>query len=198
MTEVLQKYLPQNAVIEVCDLLKKHPVQLKIVNNRTTKHGDFKQTTVGHFQITVNNSLNKYQFLLTLIHEIAHLVTYKKNGRVKPHGTAWKQNFQHLMLPFLNPQIFPKELLPHLANYLINPKASTGSDVKLTFALKQYDEKSGKSFIFELDYGSIFVFNKKNYQKGHLRRTRFKCVEVNSKKIYLFNQNTEVKLTNNE
>ena len=193
MTEILSKYIPLNAIELVDEILSNHPIHIKIVNNRATKHGDFKRFKDGSLQITINNSLNKYQFLLTLIHEIAHLVTYKKSKRVKPHGIEWKLNFQHLMLPFLQPSIYPQNILPILANYLKNPKASTGADVKLTFALKQHDEISGKSFIFELQHGSIFTFNKKSYKKGDKRRTRFECIELNSNKTYLFNQNAEVK-----
>jgi SprT protein len=193
MTEILSKYIPLNAIELVDGILSNHPIHIKIVNNRTTKHGDFKRFKDGSLQITINNSLNKYQFLLTLIHEIAHLVTYKKSKRVKPHGIEWKLNFQHLMLPFLQPSIYPQNILPILANYLKNPKASTGADVKLTFALKQHNEISGKSFIFELQHGSVFTFNKKSYKKGDKRRTRFECIELNSNKTYLFNQNAEVK-----
>ncbi len=195
MIEKLSKYIPKNAINLVEEIIINHPIQIKIVNNRTTKHGDFKRFKDGSLQITINNNLNEYQFLLTLIHEIAHLVTYKKNQRVKPHGIEWKLNFQHLMLPFLQPTIYPQNILPLLANYLKNPKASTGADVNLTYALKQHDEISGKSFIFELQHGSIFTFNKKSYKKGSKRRTRFECIELHSKKTYLFNQNAEVKVT---
>ena len=123
------------------DLLDKHPCYLKIVNNRKTKHGDFRKTPDGTYQITINYGLNPYRFLLTLIHEIAHLVTYKKHNKVKPHGIEWKLNFQHLMLPFLKPEIIPNDLMPLLANYLKNPKASTDADVNLSLALKKYDNR---------------------------------------------------------
>ena len=192
MIEKLSKYIPENSVESVNEILLEHPINIKIVNERSTKHGDFKRTIDNRFQITINNNLNQYQFLLTLIHEIAHFVTFKQSSRVKPHGIEWKRNFQHLMLPFVNPSIFPHNLLPLLANYLKNPKASTGSDVKLTYALKQYDENSGKSFIFELQHGSVFLFKNKTYKKGSKRRTRYECIEMNSKRTYLFNQNAEV------
>jgi len=192
MAEILSKYIPENSVKLVTEILLEHPIDIKIVNNRATKHGDFKRMSNGKVQITINNSLNPYQFLLTLIHEIAHFTTYKKFKRVKPHGIEWKVNFQHLMLPFVHPAIFPQNVLPQLAKYLMNPKASTGSDVNLTFALKQYDEDTDKNFIIEIAHGSIFTFNNKTYQKGAIRRTRIECIELSSKRTFLFNQNAEV------
>jgi SprT protein len=196
MTEKLSKYLPENSVHLVAEILTQHPITIKIVNNRATKHGDFRKMSNGKVQITLNNSLNQYQFLLTLIHEIAHFTTHKKYNRVKPHGIEWKRAFQHLMLPFVRPAIFPEELLPYLANYLKNPKASTGSDVNLTYALKKYDENLDKNYIFELEHGSIFTFNNKTFKKGSIRRTRIECIELHSKRTYLFNQNAEVDLIN--
>ena len=113
-------------------LIEQNNFTLKIVNQRQTKHGDFRKLANGKFQITVNNNLNKHQFLLTLVHEIAHHITHQKFGRVKPHGKEWKTVFQHLMLPFLKPEIYPTKILSHLAHYLKNPKASTDSDVNLS------------------------------------------------------------------
>ncbi|SNR53049.1 SprT-like family protein [Lutibacter agarilyticus] len=192
MSKTLSQYIPENSVKLVFEILAEHPITIKIVNKRATKHGDFKIMHTGKTQITINNSLNQYQFLLTLIHEIAHFTTFKKHKRVKPHGIEWKRSFQHLMLPFLQPSIFPEELLPYLANYLKNPKASTGSDVHLTYALKQFDTASNTTIMVEIAHGSLFMYNNKTYKKGNTRRTRIECIELNSKKTYLFNQNAEV------
>ncbi len=194
MHKTLLKYIPEKAVPLVEYLINEHKVRLKIVNQRQTKHGDFRTFPNGQTQITVNNNLNPHQFLLTLVHEIAHHVTHKKFGRVQPHGKHWKTVFQHLMLPFLQPEIYPKEILPHLANYLKNPKASTDTDVNLSLALRGGQAESGKNFIFEIPFESVFQFKDTLYKRGNKRRTRYECLNLTNKKVYLFNQNAEVKL----
>jgi len=194
LKEKYQTYLPENAISLVQDLFEHYDFILKIVNNRTTKHGDFRRLPNRKYQITINNNLHKYQFLLTLIHEIAHLATHQQHGTVKPHGKEWKKHFQHLMLPFLHPKIFPNEILPYLASYLKNPKASTGSDVQLSIALKQYNTMLGKSFIFEIKEGGIFNYKNRTFTKGSKRRTRYSCTELKSKKIYLFSAHAEVEI----
>lgn len=192
-----QKYIPKKAIPFVAFLITEHNFSLKIVNQRQTKHGDFRQLSSNTFQITVNNNLNKLQFLLTLIHEVAHHVTHQKFGRVQAHGKQWKTVFQHLMLPFLHPDIYPKEVLPHLAKYLKNPKASTDSDINLSLALKGNVAKKGTQFIFELLNDTVFIYKNKLYKKGNKRRTRFECIQLHNKKVYLFHHNTEVVIHKN-
>ena len=192
MTSELKKYIPLEASKLVDELVKKHPFELKIKNNRKTKHGDFRTTHNGALKISINKDLNKFRFLVTLIHEIAHLIAYKKFGNKKPHGKEWKLTFKNLMLPFLTDEIFPPEILSPLANYLINPKARTDADLNLSLALRRYDEKTDKKLIFEIETGTLFTHNKRVYRKGVKRRTRYECVEIKTQKKYLFQQNAEV------
>ena len=99
------------------------------------------------------------------------------------------------MLPFLNPEIFPNNLLPLLANHFKNPKASSDTDVSLAFALKQFDEANDRTYVFEIPLGQTFkLYNGKVYKKSHKRVKRIECVEVKTGKLYLFNPNVEVEV----
>ncbi|MDT0622451.1 SprT-like domain-containing protein [Croceitalea vernalis] len=198
MSDVLQKYLPERAVAPCFGLIKTHGVNLKIVNHRVTRHGDYRRLPNGLHQITVNASLNKYRFLITLVHEIAHLVAFEKFGRrIKPHGLEWKRTFQHLMIPFIRPEIFPTKLLPLIAQHFKNPKASSSTDAKLSIALKAFDEtqQNEYSYVFEIPLGSKFrIYNGKLFQKGKKRVKRYECIELASGRLYLFQPNAEVEL----
>lgn len=196
MQQILLKYLPERAVSKVLTLLEQHEVSLKIVNKRVTKHGDYRRYSNGQHQITVNASLNKYRFLMTLIHEIAHLVAFEKYGNIiKPHGVEWKMTFQRLMLPFINPSVFPSQLLPYIANHFKNPRASSDTDAQLSLLLKQYDDSNGATYVFEIPLGSTFrIHNGKIFKKGAKRVKLFECAELSSGKIYLFQPNAEVEL----
>jgi len=196
MNETLAKYIPEHAVKPIFDLIVANSVHLKIVNERVTRHGDYRKGPSGKHEITVNASLNKYKFLITLVHEIAHLVAFEKFGRnIKPHGAEWKYSFQRLMVPFIRPEIFPSQLLPLLARHFKNPTASSDTDAKLALALKYFDKENDKNFIFEIPFGSIFrIHNGKIFKKGSLRVKRYECMEVSSGRMYLFNPNAEVEL----
>ena len=129
MEDVLLKYIPERAVSSVVTLIKEHEVHLRIVSERVTRHGDYRRMPNGQHLITVNAGENKFRFFITLIHEIAHLIAFEKYGRrIKPHGLEWKHTFQHLMLPFIRPEVFPQELLPYIARHFKNPKASSDTD----------------------------------------------------------------------
>lgn len=198
MNEVLAKYLPEHSVGPVYQLIVTHQVHLKVVHERKTRHGDYRSYR-GKHEITVNANLNKYRFLITLIHEIAHLVAFDRFGRfIKPHGPQWKIVFQQLMVPFIRPEVFPASLLPLLARHFRNPSASSDTDASLSLALKQYDPVSDKNFIFEIPYGSKFrITGGRVFVKGAQRTKRFECVEISTGRMYLFNPNAEVELLPN-
>lgn len=194
MEKTLQKYIPERAVLPCMQLIVQNEVNLKIVNQRVTRHGDYRRMPNGSHQITVNATSNKYSFLITLVHEIAHLVAFEKYGRrIKPHGLEWKHTFQSLMLPFIRPEIFPSKLLPVIAHHFKNPKASSSTDANLSLALKQFDGDADKTYVFELPLGSVFrIYNGKLFKKGNKRVKRYECVEVSTGRMYLFQPNAEV------
>ena len=194
MQHTISNYIPEASVAKVLQLLDQDNLTVLVKKERKTRHGDYRKLPNGKHQITVNGSLNKYRFLITLIQEIAHLEAYKNFGKfIKPHGKEWKTTFQHLMLPFLNPEVFPLQLLPMLAKHFKNPKASSDTDVHLAYALKQFDVNTNKTYIFEVPLNSIFkIYNGKVFKKGKKRRTRYECVEVATGRLYLFNANAEV------
>ncbi|NRA91309.1 MAG: SprT-like domain-containing protein [Psychroserpens sp.] len=199
MQNVLFEYIPEHAVEPISKMLDHDKLVVSVKKERKTRHGDYKRLPNGRHQITVNANLNGYRFLITLIHEIAHFETYRAYGRdIKPHGVEWKRTFQSLMLPFINPKIFPDSLLPLLARHFKNPKASSDTDTTLALALKQFDEPNGKTFIFDVPFGHHFkLYNGRVFQMGNKRVKRYECTEVKSGRIYLFNPNAEVELLDN-
>jgi len=194
MSRVLERYIPEAAIDATFALIKSNNVHLKIVNERVSRHGDYRKLPNGGHQITVNANLNKFRFFITLIHEIAHLVAFQRYGRnIKPHGREWKFTFQQLMLPFIRPEVFPHRLLPLLALHFKNPKATSDTDARLSLALKEYDPPNDKNYIFELPYGANFrLYNGKIFRRGKQRVKRFECIEIATGRIYLFNPNAEV------
>ena len=146
---------------------------------------------------TLNQIDNKYRFLITLVHELAHFKVFQSFGNsVNPHGTEWKKTYKFLMLPFLNNLIFPEDVLRHLALHMINPPATTDSDLNLVVALQKHDLIDDKKmFLFEIPEKSIFIHNSsKLFVKLCKRRKRYICKELSSGKKYLFSPVARIKL----
>lgn len=194
---ILKKYIPENTVEQIAAWIVEYDFKLKIKKERSTRLGDYTSPRNGsNHLITVNYNLNRYAFLITLVHEIAHLTTYNAHkDRVLPHGTEWKRDFAKLMAPFMNDSVFPIDVLYALRMYMKNPGASSCSDATLLKTLKLYDTTSnGMVFVEYLPKKSVFLYNDRLFEKGERIRTRYRCVEVKTGEVYLFNALAEVEV----
>jgi SprT protein len=194
----LASYLPEHSVAYAEQLLAKSRVLLKISGDRLTKLGDYRpKSSKSPAQITVNNSLNPYAFLITLIHELAHAIAFEDHGKsIQAHGKEWKSTFRELMLPLLNNQVFPVDVLVQLERHMANPKASTGADLKLLRTLRKYDANT-TLFLEDIADGSPFQLrNGKRFIKGARRRKNFLCKTLDGRRNYLINPLAEVELLN--
>ena len=167
-------------------------INIKVSNPRKTKLGDFK-VKGDNMIISINNNLNKYSFLITLVHELSHAFVFKKyKDKVKPHGKSWQLTFKSLMLNFLTPDFFPKDILKVLSAHMIAPKASTFSDLELVKVLRRYDTETSL-VVSDLAYGDLFMDSRnKIFVKGIKNRKRYRCLEHKTNRLYLFHAYAQV------
>ena len=195
--DAIKKYIPDKAAQLVLDYLNLHKVHLTITKERKSVLGDYRHaTTYNNHRISVNGNLNKYSFLITLIHELAHLITFTQHkNRVDPHGKEWKRIYGVLLRDFLQPDVFPPELLYYLNDSLHDLPASSCSDEKLMRVLKKYDKANGLLLVEQIGEGKLFDAGKgKLFRKGKKLRKRYQCVEMATGRLYLFSPIYEVKL----
>lgn len=188
--------MPEEAAPIISNWINHTACLFKISRSRSTKLGDYRAPFKGSpHRISVNYDLNPYSFLITTIHEFAHLQTWNKHRhRVKPHGPEWKQHFKELMNPFLKLNIFPADINGAIHSYMENPAASSCTDLHLFRTLKAYDKAKENALTVEaLEDGHFFKLkNGRSFQRIEKIRKRYKCMELSSKRMYLFNPIAEV------
>lgn len=192
----LQGYLPADTYESVRQYLHQYQVHLTVARERKTILGDYRHRTHANtHRISVNGNLNPYSFLITLLHELAHLLTFERFGnKVQSHGKEWKYIFGQLLDQFIKHQVFPGDIRHALLQSLENPAASSCTDDTLLRVLKGYDQKKGNLvFVENMPEGQLFkTSDGKIFKRGEKMRKRFKCVEVATKKMYLFSPVYEV------
>ena len=193
----LQRFIPDGSAELTLNYLQQFKVHLTITRERKTILGDYRHAAMGkNHRISINGSLNKYAFLITLIHELAHLVTFLEYGnKVQSHGKEWKLLYRKILEDFLHLNIFPADILTALKKSLHNLPASSCADEELMRVLRKYDNDNGDTLfveqiaeggLFKMDDGSVF-------RKGKKLRKRFQCTQISTGKIYLFSAIHEVK-----
>ena len=200
MRAVLLKYIPENAVNLYLKWQNQHPHQLLISRPRKTKLGDYRPPygKRQYHKISVNANLNQYEFLLTLTHEVAHLFTHIKYGKLAaPHGVEWKQIYKKLLEDAITANCFPQSVLPVLKKHCSQPKASSCVDVDLYKALRQFSKQKNKlPLVEDIETGKKFMLKGgKRFVKGILMRKRYQCEEIGTGKIYAVSPIAEVLLT---
>jgi SprT protein len=192
----LATYLPEGAYPAVVHYLETYKVHLTITRARKTVLGDYRNAHRDkNHRISVNGNLNPYAFLITLLHELAHLLTYERYGnRVSAHGREWKDVFGQVLATFMQHHTFPADIEAELRASLHNPGASSCAEEELMRILRRYDSRpSGMKMVEELPEGTLFLIDTaRMFKKGEKLRKRFRCVEVKTGKIYLFSGVYEV------
>jgi len=192
----LQDYLPPGTYDAVLSYLRQYKVHLTIARERKSILGDYRHSTHhANHRISVNGNLNSYSFLITLLHELAHLITFEHYGnKILAHGREWKMIYAKMLDQFMQHKIFPADIEAGLISSLRNPAASTCAEDGLLRILRKYDAKEthhrlveelAKNKLFSTSDGRIF-------KKGEKLRKRYKCVEVKTGKVYLFSPVYEV------
>ncbi len=195
----LGQYLPANCWQSVIDYLNEFKVHLTITKQRKSILGDYRKNGyLGVHRISINGNLNRYSFLITLLHELAHLIAFEKFGfRIQAHGKEWKNVYSHLLDEFLKKQVFPKDVQYELVKTLKNPSASSCAEDSLIRVLKNYDNSSfvSSTFVETLPENALFKTDSgRIFKKITKLRKRIKCIEVKTGKVYLFSPVCEVVL----
>jgi len=195
--EYLRRWIPGPAAALVLKYLNHYQVHLTITRERKSVLGDYRPATVSaNHRISVNGNLNPYSFLITLIHELAHLVTFTEFGnKVQSHGREWKRIYRKILEEFLPLSVFPADILTALKKNLHDLPASSCADEHLMRVLRRYDnDKEGLMLVEQIPEGGCFSLeDERVFRKGKKLRKRYQCVEVATGKLYLFSPIYEVK-----
>jgi SprT protein len=197
----LLPFLPENSSAYILDWFQSNPVQLRISKARSSKFGDYRAPLKNNpARISINRNLNQYDFLITLVHEMAHHEVLaesvesiripgfqKRKRRPRPHGKEWKIQYRKLMAPLMKESVFPVEVLRTLENQFDHPRSSAKANENLVFALREYDPPDNSVFVESLPFDALFALpSGRQFRKREKLRKRYQCRCLGNGKTYLF------------
>jgi SprT protein len=184
----IRAHAPESALPALERLLDGLPVLVHVTKNRRSKHGDYRPSLCRRYGIvTVNAFGNPWQFLFTLLHELAHAEVHIQQGaRTRPHGVHWKTIFSRLLLDFAGQDLFPESLTPLIRHHAMKPRYSSCADLKLAIALREYDTLDHRPMVAELPRGQCFSLDGvRVLTRRELSRTRYKCTTARGREYYV-------------
>ncbi len=192
---ILKEYFPEKSVDPVYQQIMSYNVRLRITRKRKTKLGDYRPPIRHPFhQISINHDLNPYSFLITFVHELAHLVTWERyKNSVQPHGEEWSANYQKLMHPYIDMNVFPDDVKEALIKHLKSGRASSSGDFDLKIVLNRYDSHSSERVVADLIGNEVFqTLDGRRFRVIKKLRKRYECECLDNGKKYLVQPKTPI------
>ena len=207
-SDIFRSYIPDQSIDYILQWFLETRVRLRISQGRSSKSGDYRPAHQNlPPRISVNNNLNPYDFLITLVHEMAHhevwrvhvipneksLLPARRRRQPKPHGPEWQHEFHILMIPLLNTSVFPPDVLYMVENYFNSLDVSRKFGMDLTRVLKKYDSPDGKEFVENIPFDAVFTLpDGRSFRRKEKLRKRYRCICMNNHRIYLFSPLAQV------
>ncbi len=186
----LESFLPPGSYAAVMQYLHTYKVHLTITRERKTILGDYRFAVNGkNHRISVNGTLNPYAFLVTLLHELAHLVAFVKySNRIEPHGVEWKLTYGEILQQFIKLNVLPDDVTAEIKIMMKNPPATSCAEEGLSRVLRKYDAKPpNQVLVEEVPQQALFrTGDGRIFRRENQLRKRIKCVEIKTGRTYLF------------
>ena len=185
---ILLEHIPGNSLETVTGWLDQYPVALTVSRKRNSKMGDYRPPAKNaRHRISVNGDLHPYAFLVTLVHELAHLVIWEKyKRRARPHGEQWKAQFRVMLQRLWEEEIF-EDGVSDIVNDFSSGKISYRMfNLRFEKLVHQMSPDEEESLLGDLPQDAVFsIHNGRRFIKQEKVRTRFRCKDLKNGRIYL-------------
>ncbi len=182
LDDLIARNFPPESIAYVRSFFEKYNFHFSVSLPRKTKKGDFRfrYDKKSIPTITVNGDLNKYEFLLVFIHEMAHFFVYLESSfKEKKHGERWKTIYHTLLTNVIEEVPLPQDIVRAWKEHLQHIKSSSSIDENLVKVFRKYDKKQIDSYLLkELNQGDCFIFRNQQFRLVKFRRTRALCSTI--------------------